>query len=234
MNRTQTVRTAVLAIAIAAGTVGAQRAVAQQAQAAQQPQADLPKDMTGDTKVIVLSNSDLPGGKEATTFMTEIPPGSSTPRHYHPGQELAYVLEGTGVMHEIGKPSAHKAGFYGHCVFATRQGCVRALGVQHQQDGHTEMGNYGGNSKRISDNHPGEVAPARTSLRIQVPAFKRVPIARNDRRRALFPRKMAGSAVEGTTRQRGDPHPRRGIPATTSRTSSFTVFRSCKDALLHR
>src|ERR1700675_4812278 len=99
MNRTQTVKTAVLAIAIAAGTVGARPAVAQQ------PQADLPKDMTGDTKVIVLSKSDLPGGMEATTFMTEIPPGSSTPRHYHPGQELAYVLEGTGVMHEIGKPS---------------------------------------------------------------------------------------------------------------------------------
>jgi quercetin dioxygenase-like cupin family protein len=97
MNRTRTV--AVLAIAIAAGTVGAQRAVAQQ------PQADLPKDLTGDTKVTVLSKSDLPGGMEATTFMTEIPPGSSTPRHYHPGQELAYVLEGTGVMHELGKPS---------------------------------------------------------------------------------------------------------------------------------
>ena len=97
MNRTRTV--AVLAIAIAAGTVGAQRAVAEQ------PQADLPKDLTGDTKVIVLSKSDLPGGMEATTFMTEIPPGSSTPRHYHPGQELAYVLEGTGVMHELGKPS---------------------------------------------------------------------------------------------------------------------------------
>jgi quercetin dioxygenase-like cupin family protein len=61
--------------------------------------------LTGDTKVIVLSKSDLPGGMEATTFMTEIPPGSSTPRHYHPGQELAYVLEGTGVMHELGKPS---------------------------------------------------------------------------------------------------------------------------------
>jgi quercetin dioxygenase-like cupin family protein len=99
MNRTQTVKTAVLAIAIAAGTVGAQRAVAQQ------PQADLSGDAAGDTKVTVLSKSDLPGGKEATTFMTEIPPGTSTPRHYHPGQELAYVLEGTGVMHELGKPS---------------------------------------------------------------------------------------------------------------------------------
>ena len=56
MNRTRTV--AVLAIAIAAGTVGAQRAVAQQ------PQADLSGDGAGDTKVTVLSKSDLPGGKE--------------------------------------------------------------------------------------------------------------------------------------------------------------------------
>jgi len=100
MNRTQAVKAACLAIAIAARTVGAQPAVAQQ------PQADLPNDITGDTKVIVLAKSDLPGGiMEATTFMTEIPPGSSTPRHYHPGQELAYVLEGTGVMNELGKPS---------------------------------------------------------------------------------------------------------------------------------
>ena len=99
MNRTQTVKTVVLAIAIAAGTVGAQRVVAPQ------PQADSSGDWPGGTKVIVLSKSDLPGGMEATTFMTEIPPGSSTPRHYHPGQELAYVLEGTGVMHELGKPS---------------------------------------------------------------------------------------------------------------------------------
>ena len=99
MNRTQTVKTAVLAIAIAAGTVGAQRAVAQQ------PQADLSGDGAGDTKVTVLSKSDLPGGKEAITFMTEIPPGASTPTHYHPGQELAYVLEGTGVMYELSKPS---------------------------------------------------------------------------------------------------------------------------------
>ena len=106
MNRPQTVKTAVLAIAIAVATVAAQRALPQQ------PQADSPGDWSGDTKVTVLSRSDLPGGKEAITFMTEIPPGSSTPRHYHPGQELAYVLEGTGVMHELGKPSMPiKAGF---------------------------------------------------------------------------------------------------------------------------
>src|ERR1700686_1362188 len=73
MNRTQTVKTAVLAIA--AGTGVARPA------GAQKPHVAFPKDMTGDTKVIVLSKSDLPGGMEATTFMTEIPPGSSTPRH---------------------------------------------------------------------------------------------------------------------------------------------------------
>lgn len=99
MNRTQAVKTAVLAIAIAAATVGAQRALTQQ------PQANSSEDRSDGTKVILLSRSDLPGGKEAITFMTEIPPGASTPRHYHPGQELAYVLEGTGVMHELGKPS---------------------------------------------------------------------------------------------------------------------------------
>jgi hypothetical protein len=83
---------------------------------------------------------------------------------------------------------------------------------------------YCGNSKRIFDNHPSEVAPARTSLRIQVPAFRRVPIARNDRRRALFPRKTAGSAVEGTTRQRGDPHPRRAFqrPPPARRASPYS------------
>jgi len=99
MNRTQIVKAAVSAIAIAAATVGAQRAVAQQ------PQPDSSGVWPGGVKVILLSKSDLPGGKEAITFMTEIPPGASTPRHYHPGQELAYVLEGTGVMHELGKPS---------------------------------------------------------------------------------------------------------------------------------
>jgi quercetin dioxygenase-like cupin family protein len=106
MNRTQAVRIAIFAVAIAAGTAGAQRALAQQ------PQLDSFGDWPGGTKVIVLSKSDLPGGKEAITFMTEIPPGESTPRHYHPGQELAYVLEGTGVMHELGKSSVPiKPGF---------------------------------------------------------------------------------------------------------------------------
>lgn len=99
MNRTRVVRIAALATAIAVTTAGAHRAVAQQ------PQPDSSGVWPGGVKVIVLSKSDLPGGKEAITFMTEIPPGASTPRHYHPGQELAYVLEGTGVMHELGKPS---------------------------------------------------------------------------------------------------------------------------------
>jgi hypothetical protein len=55
---------------------------------------------------------------------------------------------------------------------------------------------YCGHSKRISDNHPGEVAPARTSIRIQEPAFRAVPIARNDRRRTPIPRKTAGPRLK--------------------------------------
>jgi hypothetical protein len=58
------------------------------------------------------------------------------------------------------------------------------------------VADYCDNSKRISDYHPGEVAPARTSIRIQVPAFRRVPIAPNDRRRTPFPRKTAGSRLK--------------------------------------
>jgi hypothetical protein len=54
---------------------------------------------------------------------------------------------------------------------------------------------YCGNSKRISDDHPGEVAPARISIRIQV------PLLGASRSRAMigdepFPRKTAGSRLK--------------------------------------
>jgi quercetin dioxygenase-like cupin family protein len=126
--------------------------------------------MTGDTKVIVLSKSDLPGGMEATTFMTEIPPGSSTPRHYHPGQELAYVLEGTGVMHEIGKPSMPiKPGF---TVTAYSPPDKAAYVHWASNTSKTDIQRW-----VIT-----VVTPKEYPIRIQVPAFRRVPIARNDRR----------------------------------------------------
>lgn len=42
--------------------------------------------------------------KEGTMFFAEYEPGARSGKHYHPGHEFIYVLEGTGVMEEVGKP----------------------------------------------------------------------------------------------------------------------------------
>lgn len=42
--------------------------------------------------------------KEVTMFIGEFKPGARTGKHYHPGQEFIYVLEGQGVLEEVGKP----------------------------------------------------------------------------------------------------------------------------------
>lgn len=42
--------------------------------------------------------------KEVTIFIGEFKPGARTGKHYHPGQEFIYVLEGRGVLEEVGKP----------------------------------------------------------------------------------------------------------------------------------
>jgi quercetin dioxygenase-like cupin family protein len=43
-------------------------------------------------------------GKEARMYTVQIAPGALTPRHQHPGHYLTYVLEGTGVVQQDGKP----------------------------------------------------------------------------------------------------------------------------------
>jgi quercetin dioxygenase-like cupin family protein len=42
--------------------------------------------------------------KEVTVFVFELKPGGRTGKHYHPGQEFIYVLEGEGRIQEAGKP----------------------------------------------------------------------------------------------------------------------------------
>jgi quercetin dioxygenase-like cupin family protein len=42
--------------------------------------------------------------KEVTTFVAEFKPGARTGKHYHPGQEFIYVMEGEGRIEEAGKP----------------------------------------------------------------------------------------------------------------------------------
>lgn len=50
--------------------------------------------------------TDLAGleGKEGHMWVVVIPPGQVTGKHYHPGYEFIYTIEGTGVMQEEGKP----------------------------------------------------------------------------------------------------------------------------------
>jgi quercetin dioxygenase-like cupin family protein len=57
-------------------------------------------------KRTVLLKTDLEGvqGKDATAFVIELAPGAATGRHYHPGHEIAYVLEGTASVHIDGRP----------------------------------------------------------------------------------------------------------------------------------
>jgi len=42
--------------------------------------------------------------KEVTMFIAEYKPEARTGKHYHPGQEFIYCIEGQGVLEEAGKP----------------------------------------------------------------------------------------------------------------------------------
>lgn len=47
-------------------------------------------------------------GKEVVQAVAEIQPGSESGRHTHPGEEVAYVLEGTITLEIQGKPAVTK------------------------------------------------------------------------------------------------------------------------------
>ena len=49
-------------------------------------------------------------GREAVQLRVSFAPGSSFPRHTHPGEEIIYVLEGTLEYEVAGKPVRLKAG----------------------------------------------------------------------------------------------------------------------------
>ena len=54
-------------------------------------------------KRTVLQKVDL-GDKEAVMFIAEIAPGASAGKHFHPGPELFYTLEGSWILEPEGKP----------------------------------------------------------------------------------------------------------------------------------
>ena len=64
-------------------------------------------------KAKVLQKVDLTGieGKEGIVVLAEIAPGTVGGKHYHPGHEFVYILEGSVVLEIEGKsPVTYKAG----------------------------------------------------------------------------------------------------------------------------
>jgi len=85
-------RSTILAIAaiLFAGVIGAGNADAQQS----------------GFKRTVLQQGDLSmAGHESVTAVAEFQPGGTVGRHTHPGEEVGYILEGTIVLEQDGKPA---------------------------------------------------------------------------------------------------------------------------------
>jgi quercetin dioxygenase-like cupin family protein len=91
MKRPVLILTLTLGLGIALGMVGSNVLNAQQ-----EP-----------IKRTVLVRSDLAGmeGKEAILFLAELAPGAAGGKHYHPGTELFYSLEGAFTHEPEGKPA---------------------------------------------------------------------------------------------------------------------------------
>src|ERR1041384_4606330 len=89
MNRRGTM-VASIAIALLAGLWGMQRSRAE----------------TPSFKRVELQRHDLSTpGREAVVARAEFQPGAVAPKHTHPGEEFAYVLEGELVVEVEGKPA---------------------------------------------------------------------------------------------------------------------------------
>jgi quercetin dioxygenase-like cupin family protein len=55
---------------------------------------------------VVLQQVDISvPGREAVTALVTLPPGVTSGRHTHPGEEVGYVLEGPIVVEQDGKPA---------------------------------------------------------------------------------------------------------------------------------
>ncbi len=78
----------IVAVGIAVGVIGDRLLSAQQ----------------GPVKRTELLRTDLAGieGKEGVVYHVEIAPGAAGGRHYHPGHELIYVLEGSVIIEPEG------------------------------------------------------------------------------------------------------------------------------------
>ena len=72
----------------------------------------------GSEKRTVLVTNDLIGieGYEVRMWRTDIGPGVVGAKHYHPGTECIYVLEGALNLEKVGAETAHLKAGDAHCV----------------------------------------------------------------------------------------------------------------------
>ncbi|OGP53535.1 MAG: hypothetical protein A2Y65_11985 [Deltaproteobacteria bacterium RBG_13_52_11] len=110
MQRTVIILTIALVVGVAIGMLGHQVLIAQQSP----------------IKRTILQQKDLEGvrGKEVIMFLAEIAPGGELGRHYHPGPEFFYILEGALTIEPDGKPPVTiKAGesWYGPAKYISNQ-----------------------------------------------------------------------------------------------------------------
>src|SRR5579872_7041679 len=56
-------------------------------------------------KFAELQRRPIPGTElEAVTTVAEIPPGATSARHSHPGEDFGYLIEGTIILYVDGRP----------------------------------------------------------------------------------------------------------------------------------
>jgi quercetin dioxygenase-like cupin family protein len=79
-----------IAAILLAGGIGAENAGAQQ---------------SGFTRTVLQQGDLSMAGHESVTAIAQFQPGATVGRHTHPGEEVGYILEGTIVLEQDGKPA---------------------------------------------------------------------------------------------------------------------------------
>jgi quercetin dioxygenase-like cupin family protein len=67
--------------------------------------AGLGAQQAGFKRTVILQESLSIPGREAVTAIADFQPGGTVGRHTHPGEEVGYILEGTIVLEQDGKPA---------------------------------------------------------------------------------------------------------------------------------
>ncbi len=89
MKRTALMSSVTLAMGITVGVLGTQVLQAQQ-----------------EVKRTELMRADLEGieGKQGVVYTADLPPGAVVAKHYHPGNDFVYILEGSVILEREGEP----------------------------------------------------------------------------------------------------------------------------------